>query len=166
MLRNYLKVAWRNLLKHKNFSLINILGLAIGIGACMIIFLYVHNELTYDLYNLKVDRIARLTTTLHTPESDVALATCPAPMADVLRRDFPEVESTVRIQNVDQVIKSGTEVFAETAFFEADKTIFSILTFDFLEGSANAALNNPKSIVLTETMAKKYFGKNKVFGQI
>ena len=109
MLQNYLKVAWRNLLKHRSFSLINIMGLAIGIGACMMIFLYVHNELTYDLYNLKVDRIARVTTTLHTPESDIALATSPAPMADVIMRDFPEVESTVRIQNVDQVIRPALD---------------------------------------------------------
>ncbi len=166
MLQNYLKVAWRNLLKHKSFSLINILGLATGIGACMIIFLYVRNELTYDLYNLKVDRIARVTTTLHTPESDVALAISPPPMADVLKREFPEVESTVRIQNVNQVIKSGNEVFAEGAFFDADQTIFSIFTFDFLEGSDKDALKNPRSIVLTETIAKKYFGKHPALGKI
>ncbi len=166
MLQNYLKVAWRNLLKHKSFSLINILGLAIGIGACMVIFLYVQNELTYDLYNLKVDRISRVTTTLHTPESDVTLATSPVPMADVLKRDFPEVESTVRIQNFNQVIKSGNEVFAETDFFAADQTIFSIFTFDFLEGSAVNALKNPGSIVLTETIAKKYFGKYPALGKI
>ena len=166
MLQNYLKVAWRNLLKHKSFSLINILGLAIGIGACMVIFLYVQNELTYDLYNLKVDRISRVTTTLHTPESDVTLATSPVPMADVLKRDFPEVESTVRIQNFNQVIKSGNEVFAETDFFAADQAIFSIFTFDFLEGSAVNALKNPGSIVLTETIAKKYFGKYPAVGKI
>jgi putative ABC transport system permease protein len=166
MLQNYLKVAWRNLLKHKSFSLINILGLATGIGACMIIYLYVHNELTYDLYNLKVDRIARVTTTLHTPESDVALAISPPPLADVLKRNFPEVESAVRIQHVDQVIKSGTEVFAENDFFESDQTIFSIFTFDFLEGSAGEALKNPGSIVLTETMVKKYFGKHPALGKI
>jgi len=166
MLQNYLKVAWRNLRKHKSFSLINILGLAIGIGACMIIFLYVQNELTYDLYNMKVDRIARVSTTLHTPESDVELATSPAPMADVLMKDFPEVESAVRMQNVDQVIKSGAEVFAESAFFEADQTIFSIFTFDFLEGSANEALKNPRSIVLTETTSKKYFGNHPALGKI
>ncbi|HLA59851.1 MAG TPA: ABC transporter permease [Puia sp.] len=166
MLQNYLKVAWRNLRKHKSFSLINILGLAIGIGACMIIFLYVQNELTYDLYNMKVDRIARVSTTLHTPESDVELATSPAPMADVLMKDFPEVESAVRMQNVDQVIKSGAEVFAESAFFEADQTIFSIFTFDFLEGSSNEALKNPRSIVLTETTSKKYFGNHPALGKI
>ncbi len=165
MLLNYLKVTWRNLLKHKGFSLINILGLSIGTGACMIIFLYVQNELTYDLYNLKVDRIARVNTTLHTPESDVALATCPAPMSDVLRRDFPEVESTVRIQHVDQVIKSNNDVFSEGSFFEADQTIFSIFSFHFLEGSAMDALKNPGSIVLTETIAKKYFGTRPALGK-
>jgi len=166
MFQNYLKVAWRNLLKHKSFSFINLLGLAIGVGACVIIFLYVHSEMTYDLHNLKVDRIARITTTLHTPESDVALATCPAPMADILSRDFPEVESTFRIQNVDQVIKSGTEVFSESNFFEADQSIFSIFTFDFLEGTAGEALRNPKSIVLTETIEKKYFGAKSALGKI
>ena len=166
MLQNYLKVAWRNLLKHKSFSLINILGLAMGIGACMIIFLYVQNELTYDLYNLKVDRIARVTITLHTPESDVDLAISPPPMADVLKREFPEVESTVRLQNVNQVIKSGNEVFSEGAFFDTDQTIFSIFTFEFLEGSDKEALKNPRSIVLTETIAKKYFGKHPALGKI
>ena len=166
MLQNYLKVAWRNLLKHKSFSLINILGLAIGIGACMIIFLYVQNELTYDLYNLKVDRIARVTMTLHTPESNVALAISPPPLANVLKKDFPEVESVVRIQHEDQVIKSGNEVFAEAAFFKADQTIFSIFTFSFLEGFAGEALKNPRSIVLTETIAKKYFGNHPALGKI
>ena len=81
MIKNYLKIAWRNLLKHKSFSFINILGLAIGIAACMIIFLYVHNEMTFDQYNLKTDRIARVTTILHTPESNMHFGTTPAPLA-------------------------------------------------------------------------------------
>jgi len=74
MIQNYLKIAWRNLLNHKGFSLINILGLSIGISACLIIFLYIHNTLTFDQYNTKIDRIARATVLLHGPESDLALA--------------------------------------------------------------------------------------------
>ena len=89
MIQNYLKIAWRNLLKHKSFSLINILGLAIGIGACLIIFLYVHDELTFDQYNVKADRIVRATTRLHTPESDLVIATSPMMLGGTLKRDLP-----------------------------------------------------------------------------
>ena len=85
MIKNYLKIAWRNLVKHKSFSFINILGLAIGIGACLIIFLYVHDELTFDLYNVKADRIARVTTRMHTPESDLVIATSPVMLASNLK---------------------------------------------------------------------------------
>jgi putative ABC transport system permease protein len=165
MIQNYLKIAWRNLLKHKSFSFINIAGLAIGIAACMIIFLYVHSEMTYDLYNAKADRIVRVTTTLHTPESDVALAISPPPLADVLKRYFPEVESTVRLQNVNQVIRSNNEVFSEGSFYMADQSVFSVFSFDFLEGSATSALRNPNSIVITETISRKYFGVGSVLGK-
>ena len=97
MIKNYLKIAWRNLLRHKSFSLINIVGLAIGIGACLIIFLYVYSELTFDRYNLKADRIARITTRLHTPESDLVLATSPQMLGEIIKKDYPEVESVARL---------------------------------------------------------------------
>src|SRR5439155_20279871 len=84
MIKSYLTIAWRNLLKHKVFSIINILGLAIGLAACMIIFLYVQHELTFDQYNKKADRIARITATIKAPGSDVVLATSPTPLADAL----------------------------------------------------------------------------------
>src|SRR5665213_2697791 len=165
MIKSYLKIAWRNLLKHKLFSFINILGLAIGIAACMIIFLYVHNESTFDQYNAKVDRIARVTTTLHAPESDVALAISPAPLADALKRDYPEVESAVRLENVSQVVKFNNDVFREEAFYRADQSVFSIFSFDFLEGSPTGSLQKPHSIVITETIAKKYFGAKSAKGK-
>ncbi len=164
MLKNYLKIAWRNLVKHKSFSLINILGLAIGIASCLIIFLYVHNELTFDLYNANADRIARVTTILHAPESDVILATSPAPLADALKKDYPEVESAVRLENVNQAVIYNNDVLSEEAFYKSDPDIFSIFSFDFLEGSATGALQNPNSIVITETIRKKYFGANSALG--
>jgi putative ABC transport system permease protein len=165
MIQNYLKIAWRVLLKHKSFSFINILGLSIGLATCQIIFLYVHNELTYDQYNVKSDRIVRVVSTLHAPESDVVLATTPAPLADVLKRDYPEVESTVRLENISQTVKMNNEVFREDAFFKADQSIFYIFSFDFLEGSPKDALQNPRSIVLTETIEKKYFGASPAIGK-
>lgn len=166
MIKSYLKIAWRNLLKHKSFSFINILGLAIGIAACMIIFLYVHNELTFDQYNAKADRIARVTTTMHAPESDIVFATSPAPLATALLRDCPEVEATVRLESAPQVLKLHNEFFTEEAFYKTDKHIFSVFSFDFVEGTAAGALVNPYSIVITETIAEKYFPlEKKVLGK-
>lgn len=159
MIQNYLKIAWRNLLKHKSFSFINIVGLAIGISACLIIFLYVHEELRYDLYNTKADRIARITTRIHTPESDLVMATSPILLASTLKKDYPEIESAVRIKNTNASVKFHGDVFSEESFYKTDQTIFSIFTFDFLEGSVADALQNPHSIVLSQSISNKYFGK-------
>jgi len=166
MIKNYLKIAWRNLVKHKSFSLINILGLAIGIGACLIIFLYVHDELTFDLYNVKADRIARVTTRMHTPESDLVIATSPVMLASTLKKDYPEVESTVRLLNFTAAVKYNGEIFSEGAFYKTEQSIFSVFSFDFVEGSPASALQNPRSIVLTESIAGKYFGTRSALGKI
>ena len=158
MIKNYLKIGWRNLFKHKSVSIINISGLAIGIAACMIIYLYVHNELTYDQYNLKADRIARVTTTMHSPESDLTTATSPALLADVLEREYPEVEAVVRIEASPKVVTLGNDFVNEEAFYEADESIFDVFSFYFIEGSAKGALTKPNSIVITSNIADKYFG--------
>ena len=165
MIKNYLKIAWRNLLKHKSFSFINILGLAIGIAACMIIFLYVQHELNFDQYNSKADRIVRVTSTIIAPESNVVLAITPIPLADAIVREYPEVESTVRFDETPQTIKSDNQVFLEQNCYAADNTVFSIFDFDFLEGSPKNALQNPGSIVLNKTLAKKYFGEEPALGK-
>ncbi len=165
MIQNYLKIAWRNLLKHKTFSFINILGLAIGIAACLIIFLYVHNELTFDQYNTKVDRIARATVLLHGPESDMAMASSPVPLADASKRNYPEVESAVRLEQDPQIMKYKNDVIKESGFYKTDQTVFSIFTFEFKEGNSSTALQNLRSIVLTESTEKKYFGEGPALGK-
>lgn len=166
MIKNYLKIAWRNLLKHKSFSFINIFGLAIGIGACLVIFLYVHDELTYDMYNAKADRIVRATTHLHLPESELPVAATPVKLGTVLKKDFPEVEAVARIQSTTASIKSNNEMFSEQSFYKSDPSIFSVFSFDFMEGSPEAALNNPHSIIITETISRKYFGHHSPVGKI
>lgn len=165
MINSYIKLAWRNLLKHKDISVINILGLAIGIAACMIIFLYVQSELTYDRYNVKADRIVRVTTTMHFLESDLVSATYLTPLADVLQREYPEVEATVRLEPSLQVVSWSSEHFREEAFYKADQSVFFIFSFDFLEGTIDGALQNPNSIVITKTIAKKYFGAAPALGK-
>jgi putative ABC transport system permease protein len=165
MIKNYLTIAWRNLCRHKLFSLINISGLAIGIAACMIIFIYVQHELTFDQYNSKTDRIVRITTTIRAPESDIILAFSPAPLAAALISDYPEVESATRLESAEQVVRSNNEFYKEPGFYTADSAVFSVFDFDFIWGSATKALSEPNEIVITEAIAKKYFGREKALGK-
>jgi putative ABC transport system permease protein len=165
MIKNYLLIAWRNLLKHKVFSLINILGLSIGIAACLIIFLYVEHEFSYDQYNSKAGRIARITTTMHAPQSDVVLALAPAPLATTLKREFPEVEDAARLDQENAIIQSGSEFIREEAFYRTDQAFFSVFDLDFLEGSAAGALQRPNTVVLMASTAKKYFGNTAALGK-
>ncbi|MBN8787210.1 MAG: ABC transporter permease [Terrimonas sp.] len=165
MIENYLKIAWRNLLKHKIFSGINILGLSIGIAACIIIFIYVRFELTYDQYNRNADRIARVASTIKAPESDFMIASSPTALADALKQNFPEVVTAVRLDNAAQAVKCNNEVFKEEEFYRTDADIFSVFSFDFIEGNGAAALQEPQSIVLTQSVAKKYFGNTPPLGK-
>lgn len=166
MIQNYLKIAWRNLLRHKSFSLINILGLSAGIAACIVIFLYVQYELTYDRHNTKADRIARVVTTLHAPGSaDMEFGTSPYPLAAALTRDFPEVISSARLDPSPTVIKHNGELINETGFYEADQHVFSIFDYTFIEGTVSGALQQPHSIVLTASTARKYFGSKPALGK-
>ncbi len=165
MIRNYLRTAWRNLLKNRGSSLINILGLSIGVTACMIIFIYARFELGFDRYNLNADRIARVTTKVHAPESDLVFATTPSLLADAIKRDYPEVLATVRLENDPKLIKTDKGLFREDGFYKADESIWSIFSFDFLEGSPAGALKDPASIVLTASLEKKYFGSARALGR-
>jgi len=166
MIKNYLKIAWRNLLRNKSFSLINILGLSIGITTCLLIFLYVQYELGYDRYHTKKDRILRISASFKTPDSDVPLAKSPILLAEELRRDYPEIESAFRLQDYHPIVKSGGDLFDEDDFYSTDSTIFSIFDFKFKEGSPQTCLQAPNSIVLTERMVKKYFGKQRAVGKV
>jgi putative ABC transport system permease protein len=160
----HLKLTARRLLRHRSFVLINVLGLSIGIAACLLIYLYVRNELTYDAYNVKKDRIARLTSTIHSPESGTILAATPTLLAPTMVRDYPEIDSAVRIQPTEAVFRLGSELFKEDVCY-SEQAIFSVFTFDFLEGSAAGALAAPGSIVISSGFEKKYFGKARALGQ-
>lgn len=161
----FLRLTARRLLRHGSFSLINILGLSIGIAACLVIYLYVHDELTYDAHNTKIDRIARITSTFHSPESTTGLAITPMPLATAIVRDFPEIEAAVRIQQLDRIIRQGTQLFKEENLCNSEQAVFSIFSFTFLEGSADNALTAPGSIVLSRKLEKKYFGEEKALGK-
>src|SRR6185437_14179387 len=147
------------LFRHGSFSLINIVGLSIGLSACLLIFLYVHYELSYDGYNVKAARIVRVTTLVHAPESDFHVAGTPYPLASALLRDCPDVEAAARIGSASLNLRLNGETVAGKDFYYPEPAIFTVFTFTFLEGSASTALSRPHSIVLTRSAATTCFGK-------
>lgn len=166
MIKNYFKIAFRNLWKNKVFSFINIMGLTVGMTACFLIFLYVKFELSYDSFNTKADRIYRVVSDIKTP-TEVLHANGPAwAVAPNAKDEFPEIESFVRIAGGDNVlIKKGNIKFQETNAAWADSALFKVFDFKLLKGNPNTALKEPFSIVFSETAAKKYFGKTDPMGQ-
>ncbi len=161
----HLRSAIRRLLRHKAFSLINILGLSIGLAACLLLWLYVQYELSYDAYNQKAPRIVRVTNLIHSPENDIAIAGTPSILGPTLLRDCPEVEAAVRIEASTFNIRQNGEMVSAPNFYYADPNIFSVFDFTFLQGSQATALRNPHSIVLTQSAAKHYLGAGSAIGR-
>ena len=159
------RTASRHLLRHKSFSLINILGLSLGIAACMLIYGYVHYQEGFDRYHPKAARIARITTIFRTPESEMNFATSLSLLAPSLKRDCPEVEEVTRIERNGTTITHEGALFSEEHFVYTEQSVFSIFQFTFLEGSPATALTAPHSIVLTKSTARKYFHNDKAVGK-
>jgi putative ABC transport system permease protein len=165
MIANYFKTAWRNLKRHKLYSLINITGLSIGIACCIFIFLYVRLETSYDKYNVNAHRIYRLTEVLHMPKGDNARAVTSPPMAVALQANFPEIEKAVRINFSARNISNKERKFNDTRIIYADSTFFEIFTLPMQSGNPEQALTKPYSIVLTSSAAKKYFANEQPLGK-
>lgn len=167
MLKNYLKVALRNLWKQKTFSAINIIGLATGLACFILIALYVTDELSYDRYNEKAERIYRVNADIRFGGNEMRLAVNSDPMGPTLKKDFPEVEEYVRFyaSNGHRMVKKGNQYIRENAVAHADSTLFNVFTLPVLHGDARTALNEPKTVVLSESTAKKYFGTADAVGK-
>jgi putative ABC transport system permease protein len=164
---NYLKITARRLLRQKTISLINIFGLSVGLAACLLIYLYVHHERSYDTYHPHADRVARLTTIIHSAGSDVDLALAPFPAGTNLLRSFPEVQEVARLDDESNlVVKAGSEISSPKNFYFSEPAIFSIFGFTFIEGTAAGALSAPNSVVLSRSLEKKYFGNQPALGKI
>ena len=167
MIKNYFKIAFRNLLKYKGYSFINILGLAIGIACCLLILLFVQDELNYDKYNEKADRIYRVAVYGHLGTSEFNSAVSATPLAETLLRDYPEVETAVRLRSFGYpVVRYKDKVFSEERFYWADSTFFNVFTVEFIKGNPGKALVEPRNVVITESMMKKYFGDEEPIGKI
>jgi putative ABC transport system permease protein len=169
MIRNHLKTALRNLWKNKGFSAINIIGLAIGLATCLLILIYVMDELSYDRYNKNADRIYRLDTEMKFGGEHfmhLMLATGPAPAGPAMLRDYPEVEKEVRLQkNGGFLVRKGSQNIPEDAVLYADSTIFDVFTLPLIDGDPHTALVDAHTIVLSATMARKYFDAVDIVGK-
>ncbi|HKC67910.1 MAG TPA: ABC transporter permease, partial [Bacteroidia bacterium] len=166
MFENYIKIAWRNLWKNKLFSFINIFGLAIGISCCILIFLYVQNELSYDTFNEKADRIYRITSQIHQPKKIDCFAPTSPITAERLKQNFPEIEKIVRFSSSKRTISYNNKKFFDATVLYSDSTLFDVFTLPMLSGNPAKALTTPYSIVLTETAVKRYFGDEPAMGKM
>ena len=166
MLKSYFKIALRNLLRDKIYSAINLLGLATGIACAVLILFFIKDELSYDNYHTKLDRIYRLSTEMNVGGNNFKLAASSFPMAAAVKEDFPEIEQSARIiQFGNPLIKYGDNYFYENKFYWADSNVFEIFSYELLKGNPETALAKPNSLVITEEMAEKYFGNENPVGK-
>jgi putative ABC transport system permease protein len=166
MLLNYLKITLRNIRKHKGFSFINIAGLAVGMASCMVIFLYVASELTYDRYHDDSDRIYRVAMWWKVPSREFQSAGINAGVAPELSDNFTQVESTARYMPIhDRIVRNGDTHFFEDRVGYADQEIFDIFHIPFVYGDSRSALEKPWTVVITRRIAEKYFGRQNPVGK-
>jgi len=159
MLKNYLKIAFRNIKKSKTYSFINILGLAIGVACCILILFYIMDEVSFDSYHENADRIFRVVDSGDAPGGmsfDLALTS--APFAPTMKADFPEVEDAVRLYRRRQIVAKGDINDYEDNLFYSDSSLFNIFSFPLIKGNPATALQSPHTVVLSESTARKYFG--------
>ncbi|MCY3714670.1 MAG: ABC transporter permease [Gemmatimonadetes bacterium] len=163
MFRNYLTIAYRNALRHKGYAVINVMGLAVGMTCCILILLYIQDELGYDRYASRHDRIYRLTMSIETPDrAETRTARSPTAWGWMLTDAFPEVEGFTRIKaplvSWQVTYVDGNKRFNEPGFYFADPGILDLFDFNLVRGDANTALNAPNTVVMTESTAARYFG--------
>ncbi|HWJ91071.1 MAG TPA: ABC transporter permease, partial [Flavisolibacter sp.] len=164
MIKNYFKVAFRSLLKRKGYSLINILGLAVGMASCLLIVLFVRSELNYDKYQEKGDRIVRVVLDRKYPGRSTAYSLIPQSIGPAIQKEFPEVQECTRIFNFGGAgngnffMRVGDKVFEEKKVLAVDSNFFRVFTGSFLYGNPATALDHPNTVVLSESTAKKMYG--------
>ena len=169
MFKNYLKIAFRNMLRHKVYSFINLFGLTVGLTCCLLITLYITNELSYDKYHTKADRIYRVTRNFVNQDGTVNLhlGNIAPPFGPLLKNYFPDLEEVVRILQNNAVVAVNPErTFNEEDIFFAEPAFFKVFTVPVLSGNPAKALNEPNTVMLTEKMAAKYFPNQNPVGQV
>ncbi len=164
MIKNYFKTAYRNLLKYKTYSLINMFGLAIGMACTILILLWVYDELSFDNYHEDAERIFRI---VHSDEGKPGMPFTPKILAAVLKKDFPQIEHVVRFSDKDSrsLIKYDNKKFYEDRIYSVDPEVFNVFNIPFIEGNPEIALTHPNTVVITEEIAQQYFGDENPTGK-
>jgi putative ABC transport system permease protein len=166
MFKNYFKTAWRNLIKHKVFSIINIAGLSIGISICFIIMLYVQNELSFDRFNKNADRIVRIVFKADINGGKIFEANVMPPVAHAMKNDYPEVQDATRLRVAGvPKIAYKDKSFKDDEMVFVDPNFFSVFTLPLIEGDAKTALQQPNTIIISKALAEKYFGNEDALGK-
>ena len=161
MIKNFLVIALRNLKKDFWYNLVNILGLTMGITFSLFLIFYIKDELGYDRHNKKAGRIFRIVSYIQEKDKNTDWTVTQLPLGPTLKKDYPEVEEQVRFLNRERTLfKNGDKGFYETKIYYVDSTIFNVFTHPFVEGTPATALNAPFDIVISKSLAEKYFGKN------
>jgi putative ABC transport system permease protein len=169
MLKNYLISAYRSILKNKFYSVLNIFGPAIGITCAILILLYVREELTFDKHSKNYDRIYRLESDFNISGKPTLAALVPVPMAPTLKDEYPEIKEFARFAGfgVQDILFQYKDLkFFEDNMYFTDSTVFKVFDYEFILGSPDNALNEPNTIVITESFARKYFGKENPMGEV
>ena len=167
MLNNYIKIAIRGIVKSKFYSILNILGLAIGFAAFIFIFMYIRSEISYDRYHEKAERIYRIESDFNVSGKHDQFAIVPVPMGPALKLEYPEVEEFCRFNDVGNTLfKYGNKEIYEQNFYFVDSTLFNIFSYDLILGDPATCLVEPFSMVLSQTTSKKYFGDANPLGEL
>lgn len=167
MIKNYFKIAWRNLRRNKIFSAINILGLSAGLACCVLIFLFIQYEFSYDKFHRNEKNIYRIISEGEGPDGRTRLAVSPAPWAPFMKKDFPEIRSYTRLLKAEKtdIGRPGEKHFHDTGLLYADSTFFDVFSVELEAGTSLQALSEPNSIVLTRETAERYFGNEDPLGK-
>jgi len=167
MFKNYLISLYRNIVRNRFYSILNIVGLSVGIAAAIFILLFVQDELSYDKYHSKHERVYRIESDFFISGKNDKFAIVPIPMGPALKIEFPEVEEFVRLNDVgNTLIRHKDKEYYEEGFYMADSTMFEVFTHEFIMGNPKTCLVEPKTIVITKKIATKYFGDENPMGQI
>lgn len=170
MLKNYLLASVRNLQKHFSYSIINITGIGLGLATCILLFLWISHELSFDRFHENASRIYRGSLEYSFGGQVAKTSVSPTALLPTMKKNFGEVENGVRVYNPSTrnpyIVKNGEKVFQEKRFFFADSTFFNVFSFRLLQGNPDKALTDPNTIILTKTSARKYFDTEDVIGKI
>ncbi len=166
MFRNYILTAWRNIMRNKLYAVLNIFCLSVGITGAILIALLINQELSYDRYHENFHNIYMITGEYNVGGSSETLAITALPLGPALKEEFTSIKNYVRFRHIDNIdVETETSEFLEKGFFMADSTVFSVFTFKFIEGDPKTALSKPKTVVLTRSAAKKFFGDSIPIGK-